>query len=148
MGQDRAGFYTHNWVERLLRAGIPDVWELHPEWQPRRVGDLLRTSRELRPGQPLGWPVVAIEPGRAVVVRSRQLPAGTYAFVLEPVGAGATRLLVRDRADWRWRDWPFRALLYEPLHAYMQTGLLVGLKQRAEQRGTRRHSTRGQGCTR
>jgi hypothetical protein len=148
MGQDRAGFYTHHWVERLLRAGIPDVWELHPEWQQRRVGDLLRTSRELRPGQPLGWPVVAIEPGRAVVVRSRQLPAGTYAFVLEPVGAGATRLLVRDRAAWRWRDWLFRALLYEPLHTYMETGLLVGLKQRAEQRGTRRHSTRGQGCTR
>ena len=33
MGQDRAGFYTHNWVERLLRSGIRDVHELVPAWQ-------------------------------------------------------------------------------------------------------------------
>jgi hypothetical protein len=38
MGQDRAGFYTHNWVKRLLRSGIPDAHELHPEWQSLEVG--------------------------------------------------------------------------------------------------------------
>ncbi len=41
MGQDRAGFYTHNWVERLLRSGIPDVSEIHPEWQHIEAGDLV-----------------------------------------------------------------------------------------------------------
>ena len=54
MGQDRAGFSTHNWVERLLRSGIPDVRTLHPEWQGLAVGDLVRTNREPRPG--LSWP--------------------------------------------------------------------------------------------
>jgi hypothetical protein len=132
MGQDRAGFYTHNWVERLLRSGIPDVRTLHPEWQGLAVGDLVRTNRELRPGHPLGWPVARVEPERALVLRSTGLPVGAYAFLLEPAAGGATRLLVRDRAVWPWWQRPFQLLLFEPLHAYMQTGQLQGLKHRAE----------------
>lgn len=131
MGQDRAGFYTHNWVERLLRSGIRDVTEIHPEWQHIEVGDLVRTNRDIR-GKAMGWPVVAVDPGRSLVVTSRSLPAGTYAFVLDPLDAGTTRLVVRDRARWKVVEWPFAALVYEPLHAYMETGLLKGVRQRAE----------------
>jgi len=28
-------------------------------------------------------------------------------------------MLVRDRAEWRIREWPFAALIYEPPHACM-----------------------------
>ena len=95
MDQDRAGFYTHNWVERLLRSGIPDTHELHPEWQHQAVGNLMRTNRELRPGHPVGWP---------------------------------------------WWQVPFRLLLFEPLHAYMETGVLRGIKVQTEgEAGTCRH---------
>jgi hypothetical protein len=132
MGQDRAGFYTHNWVEKLLLSGIPDVREIHPEWQALSVGDLMRTNREIQPGHPLGWPVAVVEPDCALVVRSTSLPRGTYAFVLEPVDQQATRLIARNRAVWRWWQYPFVLLVYEPLHAYMETGLLQGLKKRAE----------------
>lgn len=132
MGQDRAGFYTHNWVERLLRSGIPDDHALHPEWQTLAVGDLMRTNRDIG-GTPMGWPVEAVDAPRSLVVRSITMPAGTYAFVLQPVDEGRTRLLVRDRAAWRIREWPFAALIYEPLHAYMETGLIRGVKQRVEQ---------------
>jgi len=132
MGQDRAGFYTHKWVERLLRSGIPDDHALHPEWQTLAAGDLMRTNRDIG-GEPMGWPVVAVDPPRSLVVRSLTMPAGTYAFVVQPVDEGRTRLLVRDRATWRIREWPFAALIYEPLHAYMETGLLRGVKQRVEQ---------------
>jgi hypothetical protein len=135
MGQDRAGFYTHNWVERLLLSGIPDVHEVHPEWQELRVGDLMRTNRELRPGHPLGWPVALVEPGRALVVRSEQMPMGIWALVLDPIDGATTRLISRDRAVVPWWERPFIHLLYEPLHAYMQTGVLQGVKARAE-RGT------------
>ena len=131
MGQDRAGFYTHNWVERLLRSGIPDVHELHPEWQQLAVGDLVRTNRDLR-GKALGWPVAAIDPGRSLVLRSKHMPVGSYAFVLRPVDAHTTRLIVRDRAAWRWWERPFALLVYEPLHAYMEIGLMQGARQRAE----------------
>ena len=131
MGQDRAGFYTHNWVERLLRSGIPDVDVVHPEWQTLAVGDLMRTNHDIG-GKPMGWPVVIVDPPRAIVVRSRGMPAGTFAFVLKPIDADHTRLIVRDRAAWRIPELPFAALIYEPLHAYMETGLMRGLQQRAQ----------------
>jgi hypothetical protein len=60
MGQDRAGFYTHNWVERLLQSGIPDTHAIRPEWQHLEVGDLVRTNRDMG-GKPMGWPVAAID---------------------------------------------------------------------------------------
>jgi hypothetical protein len=131
MGEDRAGFYTHNWVERLLRSGIPDTAEIRPEWQRLQVGDLVRTNRDIG-GKPMGWPVVALDPGRSLVVGSKGMPAGTYAFVVQPIDDGTSRLIVRDRARWRWREWPFATLVYEPLHAYMETGLIRGVRQRAE----------------
>ena len=131
MGQDRAGFYTHNWVERLLRSGIPDVHEIHPGWQQLEAGDLMRTNRDIA-GKPMGWPVLAVDPGRSIVVRSISLPVGTYAFVLQRLDDTSTRFIVRDRAAWRRRERLFKVLVYEPLHAYMETGLLTGLRQRAE----------------
>jgi hypothetical protein len=131
MGQDRAGFYTHNWVERLLRSGIPDVDEIHAEWQHLEPGDLMRTNRDIG-GKPMGWPVLAVDPGRSIVVRSRSLPVGAYAFVLLPIDDTSTRFIVRDRATWKRREWLFKVFVYEPLHAYMETGLLQGLRQRAE----------------
>jgi hypothetical protein len=133
MGQDRAGFYTHNWVERSLRSGIPDVHEIYPGWQKLEVGDLMRTNRDMG-GKPMGWPVLAVDSGRSIVVQSKSLPVGTYAFVLQPIGDSSTRFLVRDRAVWRRREWLFKMLVYEPLHAYMETGLLQGVKDRVEGR--------------
>jgi hypothetical protein len=140
MGQDRAGFYTHNWVERVLRSGIPDVHEVHPEWQRLAVGDLMRTNHDIG-GKPMGWPVERVDPDRSIVVRSRNLPAGTYAFVLDPIDAARTRLIIRDRATWKRTELPFAALVYEPLHAYMETGLIRGVKQRVEATRSNRPAT-------
>jgi hypothetical protein len=131
MGQERAGFDTHNWVERLLRSGIPDVFEIRPEWQHIEVGDLVRTNRDIG-GKPMGWPVVAVDPGRSLVVSSRSMPTGTYAFILDSLDAATCRLIVRDRPYWKVWQWPFAALVYEPLHAYMESGLISGVKRRAE----------------
>jgi len=140
MGQDRAGFYTHNWVERLLRSGIRDVHELHPEWQELHVGALVRTNHDIA-GKAMGWPVAAVDAGRSLVLRSKTMPRGTYTFVLRPIDADTTRLIVRDRAAWKPWEWPFAVLVYEPLHAYMETGLLQGAKKRAEGSGRRPSSS-------
>lgn len=131
MGQDRAGFYTHNWVERLLQSGIPDTSVIRPQWQHLKVRDLMRTNRDIR-GKPMGWPVAAVDPGRSLVVTSRSMPTGTYAFVIDPIDSERSRLIVRDRARWKWWEWPFTALIYEPLHGYMETGLILGVRRRAE----------------
>lgn len=60
------------------------------------------------------------------------MPTGTYAFVIDPIDSERSRLIVRDRARWKWWEWPFTALVYEPLHGYMETGLILGVRRRAE----------------
>ena len=135
MGQDRAGFNTHNWVERVLQSRIPDVHEVRPEWQQLAPGDLMRTNRDIG-GKPMGWPVLAIDHARSIVMQSRSMPIGTYAFILEPIDETSTRFLVRDRAAWSRREWLFKMLDYEPLHAWMEMGLLRGFRQRAEGRSS------------
>ena len=71
-------------MERLLQSGIPDVHEIHPDWQHLETGDLMRTNRDMG-GKPMGWPVLAIDRGRSIVVQSKSMPVGTYAFVLQPI---------------------------------------------------------------
>ena len=130
----RAGFYTHNWVERLLHSEIPDTAEVRPEWQHLVVGDLMRTNRDIR-GKPMGWPVLAVDPGRSMVLGSKNMPLGSYTFLVEPLDDGASRLIVRDRAHWKWWEGPFATLVFELLHAYMETGLISGVRRRAEAAG-------------
>lgn len=131
MGQDRAGFYSHDWLERLFGADIHNADRIVPEWQNLAVGGLMRTYRYIRRFEPLGWIVETLEPNRALVVRS--VP-GTWSWSLnlEPTGNHATRLIVRERkrnpAWWR----PFDLLIYEPAHFIMETGVLHGIKDRAE----------------
>ena len=67
-----------------------------------------------------------------MVVRSDKLPLGTYAFVLEPADGDRTRLIVRDRASWKRSELLFAVLVFEPLHGYMETGLITGLRQRTQ----------------
>jgi hypothetical protein len=63
--------------------------------------------------------------------------AWSWAFVLEPVDAATTRLLVRMRVSYqpaaRWA--PFMWLLVEPAHFVMGRRQLLGLRQRAEATG-------------
>ena len=35
-GQDRAGFYSYDWLERLFGADIRNVYEVRPAWQSSR----------------------------------------------------------------------------------------------------------------
>jgi len=67
----------------------------------------------------------------ATTVTTRAVTIGAPASAIDDASA---RLIVRDRAIWRRREWLFKVLVYEPLHAYMETGLLRGIKQRAEAR--------------
>ena len=39
LGQDRAGFYSYDWLERAIGAEIHNVREIRPEWQTRQAGD-------------------------------------------------------------------------------------------------------------
>lgn len=137
MGSGRAGFYTHEWVERLLFITYADghsSTRIHPEWQELHVGDRVPYSRFNT------VPVTMVE-------RPRCLVAGEW-FVLEPLDGGTrTRLIVRTRGGWLeplarrvpvlWPLlWPAAALIDrgpgELLHHYMERGMLQGIKSRVE----------------
>jgi hypothetical protein len=140
MGSGRAGFYTHEWVERLLFITYADghsATRIHPEWQELRVGDRVPYSR---------FNAVEVR----MVDRPRCLIAGEW-LVLEPLAGGSkTRLIARTRGGWLeplarkipviWPLlWPIAALIErgpgELLHHYMESGMLLGIKARVEANG-------------
>jgi hypothetical protein len=135
MGQGRAGFYSHDRMERLVGADIRNADEIHPEWQALAPGDLVRTYRPLPRFEPLGWFVAAVQPRHTLVVHEPKrhgIITSSWAFVLEPDGR-RTRLLSR----WRFRrrgvaHTVFKWLLFDPPHFVMETGVLQGLKARVE----------------
>ncbi len=51
MGQDRAGFYSFDWLERLAGADIHNADHIIPAWQHLAVGDLMRTYRYVERGR-------------------------------------------------------------------------------------------------
>jgi hypothetical protein len=94
LGQDRAGFYSYDWLERAFLADVHNVYEIRPEWQQRSEGDFIRATP---PncfggifGRDVGWKVSRVEPGRAMVLEH------WGAFVLLPTDDGRTRFLVRS----------------------------------------------------
>jgi hypothetical protein len=132
MGQDRGGFYSHDVLERLAGAGIHNANRIVTEWQDLAPGDLMRTYRYIQRFEPLGWLVEVVKPEQALVVRNIK-GTWSWALVLEPTGAGKTRFLARTRASRKGIVGAIpEYLLAEPAHFVMETGVLKGVKQRAE----------------
>jgi hypothetical protein len=135
IGYGRGGFYSYDWLEnlfvRLLRGtpGYRSAETVLPEHQHLTLGDFIPAA----PPDVLGgrvadatrWKVLAIEPYRALVLQ------GWGAFVLEPLGEGATRLIVRSRGPGAWGRLS-HYLFWEPAHFVMERRMLVGIKERAE----------------
>jgi hypothetical protein len=132
MGQNRAGFYSFDWLERLAGADIHNADQIVPLWQHLAVGDLMRTYRYIERYEPLGWIVVAIEPERALVLRSAD-SRWSWALALDPLATGGTRLIARTRDGMMpGLQAPLKFLVAEPAHCIMEIGVLRGIKARAE----------------
>ena len=133
VGQDRAGFYSYDGLERLFGAGIHNANEIRPEWQLRRAGDRVPATGPGYLGglfgeQP-GWQVAEVIPCRALVLD------GWGSFVVVPEGPDRSRLIVRSRMGGP--DAPVAAsalsfVAFELPHFIMERGMLRGIKQRAE----------------
>ena len=147
MGWHLGGFYTPHWVDALL---FPENWTSLDRLDPSLV-------RELEPGDiiPDGKPgtahyvVAQAEAPRMLLLKSStHLPPGwaekfgarftwTWCFALTAVGNGSTRIHLRARG--RSDPWWLTALYVgaiTPADFIMATGMLRGLKTRAE-RGAR-----------
>lgn len=153
MGIYRAGFYTHDRLERaLFRAsyveGKHSATRIHPELQDLKVGDKV----------PYGAGVYAtvseLEPNRHLVAGEqfilRPLPGNRTRFIIRYRGAGYLSAAARGAGPdapaatralaFTLRNVPGAMLLAravdlfigDPLHHYMEVGVLRGVKQRAE----------------
>lgn len=92
MGCQRAGWYS--W-DVLDNGGVRSANRIIPELQRLEVGDVLPA----RPVGKLGFEVLRIVSERALVLSGLSPEwAGTWAFVLEPLDSGRTRLVTRYRA--------------------------------------------------
>jgi hypothetical protein len=141
LGQDRGGFYSYAWLERLIGDDIHNADRIVPAWQHLERGDLVRS---VQPGflgglggDSLGWRVEDIQQGRAFHLRNW----GTFALV--PVDANTTRLYVRTLGEgapawWSTLAAPISMFVFEPAHFIMERGMLRGVRDRAE--GRRRAS--------
>lgn len=104
LGQDRAGFYSFEFLENLVGCQITGATSVHPQWQDVKPGD----SFFLHPEVALR--VAQVEPGSHLVVTSQGGDApgemdfeSTWGFYLSPAagssGEPATRLHLRERYE-------------------------------------------------
>ncbi len=82
--------------------------------------------------------VARLEPGRLMVWRK---PSGTWPWLLEPDGAGGTRLVTRLRSCYGWAKPTIvsELILTEIGDPFMMRKCLLGIKQRAERLAAERH---------
>jgi hypothetical protein len=145
IGQNRGGFYTYDVLENLMKLDIHSADTIHPEWQRLVVGE---DFVDLDPDGYMKMTVAVLDPPHAFVIRSgapgeAPQPAGdffkgeiafSWAFVVDPIDASSSRLLVRCRGGWRKTvaagfAGPFGL---EPVHFIMEEGMLRGIRDRAE----------------
>jgi hypothetical protein len=133
LGHDRGGFYSYSWLENSFGLHVRNADRVHPEWQHLSAGDSVISTPDdyLGLGRRFGWRVARAEPGRVLVLEN------WGAFVLEPTGAGTTRLIVRTRGGGE-DDFaavalaPFGLMVFEPAHFIMERRMLLGIKERVE----------------
>ena len=134
LGQDRAGFYSYDWLERLFGADVHNASEVRREWQSRAVGDFVRGAQPTYFGGRLGdvgWRVSDMQPRRAMVLEK------WGAFVLLPIDSTTTRFIVRTRAagDATWASvllGPINVFVFEPAHFIMQRKMMLEIRRLSE----------------
>lgn len=153
IGQAKGGFYSYQWLENLVGCNIQNADAVEPKWQNLELGDGIR----LYEGAP-ALPIVELEPGDYFVVYAGPgeddgLEGGpafafSWLFLVEPIvddsGAQRCRFISRVRSthgDSLKERLAFGPLLMEPIGFVMDRRMLIGVKERAEERA-RQHGVR------
>jgi hypothetical protein len=135
IGHRRGGLYSYDWLDRLFGyLDRPSADRILPEFQQLAPGDVIPLGR----GQ--GFPVVTVEPQRALVLGGRQDGfEWVWQFGLYRLDDRRTRLVTRgaQRFAPSITAWLFMRVM-EPAAFLMTRRMLLGVKQRAE----RLHRTR------
>jgi hypothetical protein len=127
IGQERAGFYSYDWLENLFAATMHNADRIVPAWQHPQVGQ--QVGYMANPPPMSVTEIARIDPEQMMVLK------GGWGFYLQPVDAQTTRLIVR------YASFPIKGslsaalfyyALFEPIHFVMESGMMLGIKQRAE----------------
>ncbi len=126
LGQERAGFYSNDWLENLTLADIHNFNEIRPEWQSRHLQDVVQGAGGIYgPGK--GWHILNYEDGKELYLWGP--------IVVLPQDSQSSRLLVRTYAlPGSWSAQLLNNLTYGWMHFVMERGMLLGIKARAEHR--------------
>lgn len=124
----RGGFYSYEWIERLLGMRVQNASRILPEYQKPHSGDALDRR---------GTMIVRdIVPDRAIVLGP---PPGlwldsTWSVAVYPAGAGRTRLISRVRAKvLRWSPAAVCMMAFVDSGQFvMERKMLLEIKKRAE----------------
>jgi len=129
MGYKRGGLYSYDWLDQWFGVlDRPSANSLIPEFQNLAVGGTIPIRNDP------GWPVVALEPYRLLILDIRRPRLHiTWSFLLTQQLDGGTRLLLRYRglAEPRLVELPFSAFL-DAAEFLMTRKMLFGIKARSE----------------
>ena len=139
LGCDRAGWYS---IDLLDHGGIPSTDHLVAEWTDRKVGDRISAT----PKQDNFFEVWQVKKEEYFVIggsarKMNEVFKMSWAFVLEPIGTDATRLVVRAKMimSERWKEWFMGNVLYPPVHSLMELVQLKTIKKYAERDALKRN---------
>lgn len=132
LGCDRAGWYS---IDLLDHGGEPSVDYLVPGWEMRQLGDHLDAT----PARDSFFTVLEFEHERFMVIGGETERLGgpfnmSWAFVVEPIGNDACRLISRARmkASPQWAEWLMGKIVYPPVHGLMTGVQLKTIRRLAE----------------
>jgi hypothetical protein len=145
IGQDRAGFYSHQWLENLFLADMHNVFSIERRFQqPRQVGDTIwLANKEHYNGA--GYQIVAkITPFRSFVmvggsdytrIKGGENASGCWALYLQPQSDSTTWLIARSSSgNIRLGEKVLRYLTFEVPHFIMEARMLNTVKRLAEEK--------------
>ncbi len=130
IGADRAGFYSHQWLENLAGADHRNSERIHPEWEVLEGDELFVHSHlpSLR--------VKRVDPGHWFLAHATTgVVSVSWLFLVEALGEGKCRFVSRFRCESS-EDFKakleFGPWLAEPVGFAMDRRMLLGVKARAE----------------
>ncbi|MGA2655325.1 MAG: hypothetical protein ABSF18_05050 [Gammaproteobacteria bacterium] len=128
LGADRGGFYSYDFIERMLGYHTRHQDTIKPDFNEIKVGEIIRGSiNEERSIIPYNFKVLYVKPIDTFVLDKW----GT--FLLIKVNDQQTRLIIRSQESKTSSPWVKIAnYIAVPLHFIMERRTLMGIKERAE----------------
>ena len=124
-GQNRGGFNSYYWLENLFGAKMVNADSIHSKWQDPQPGDTVYY------GKNEGYALVSF------VKQNEYYSLSGWMFYLQKIDTANTRLIVRY-PSMEIKQSKFATVyyyaLFEPLHFIMESGMMMGIKQKAERK--------------